>query len=126
MATPEMKAHDVGLIRGIAAAFHDEIEPLKAQIAKLQARVEELERRPELKYLGTWKGDGRKYSEGSAITCDGGIWIALKATSERPNHSADWQLAVKSGGVPTSSPRSDSSETSSPRVNGQHPNPRMR
>lgn len=83
----------VNIMKGLAPFIHD----LEKQITALQKRVQELEQRPELKYLGTFRDDGRKYSAGSAVTCDGGIWIALKATTERPNHSADWQLAVKSG-----------------------------
>jgi hypothetical protein len=115
------------LIGSIIKAVAPHIVALEKQVAALQARVEELERRPELKYLGVFRDDGRKYSEGSAITHDGGIWIALKATTERPGHSADWQLAVKSGGVPTVSPRSDASSSAATRPNGHpHPNPRMR
>jgi hypothetical protein len=115
------------VMQGIAPVLKDEIGALQAQIAALTARVLELEARPSLKYLGIFRDDGRKYSEGSAITHDGGVWIALKATTERPNHSADWQLAVKSGGVPTASPRSDADTTASPRSNGHpHPNPRFR
>jgi hypothetical protein len=72
--------------------------PYLKKLEHLEQRVAELERRPFLKYVGVFRDDGRRYSEGSAVTHDGGVWIALKATTERPNHSADWQLAVKSGG----------------------------
>jgi hypothetical protein len=113
-----MDSHDItALMAGIAPVIKDEIEALQAQIAALSARVLELEARPGLKYLGVFRDDGRKYSEGSAVTFDGGIWIALRATSERPNHSADWQLGVKSGGA---SPRSDASATSHARNGPSH------
>jgi hypothetical protein len=91
------------------------LRPLKQEIAALRAQVAELEARPALKYLGVFRDDGRKYSEGSAVTHDGSLWIALKATTERPNGSADWQLAVKSG-----------QSTSHPRENGHDANPRSR
>jgi Phage capsid family len=117
------------IIQGIAPILEDEVKALQAQIAALQARIEELERRPELKYLGVFRDDGRKYSEGSAVTHDGGIWIALKATSERPNHSRDWQLAVKSGGAPgAASPRPDAATAHARNGSASGPpaNPRMR
>jgi hypothetical protein len=112
LTVPEVKVRDAAVIQAVMSAVAPVIYDLEKQIAALSARVAELEARPALKYIGVFRDDGRKYSEGSAITHDGGIWIALKATTERPNHSADWQLAVKSGGQPTANPRSDTAATS--------------
>jgi hypothetical protein len=107
-AKPLLSTHDRDLLTGVA----ETLAPYLKKIEQLEQRVAELEARPALKYLGVFRDDGRKYSEGSAVTHDGGIWIALKATTERPSHSADWQLAVKSGGQPTATPRTDTATTS--------------
>jgi hypothetical protein len=101
------------------------LDKFEQQISELQGRIATLEAQPSLKYLGTFRDDGRRYSEGSAVTHSGGIWVALKATTERPNHSADWQLAVKSGDHSTPTPRSDASATSNMRMNGVHSRPRI-
>jgi hypothetical protein len=86
------------ITRGYASVIKDYVEQEIAKAtAPLLARISELERRRELRYLGVFRDDGRKYSEGSAVTFNGGIWIALRGTVEKPNQSADWQLAVKSG-----------------------------
>lgn len=115
---------DAAFIASIAKGFAPVIqEAIEAAVGPLKARIEELERRPELKYLGVFRDDGRKYSEGSAVTHSGGIWIALRATTEKPNHSADWQLAVKSGDHSTPTPRSDAA-TANARTNGHYSRPR--
>ena len=116
-----LSARDKGLLQGVA----ESIAPYLERIEQLEQRVEELERRPELKYLGVFRDDGRKYSEGSAVTHSGGVWVALRATTEKPNHSADWQLAVKSGEHSTPTPRSDAA-TVNTRVNGHYSQPRTR
>ena len=122
VSTPATR--DVALITAIAKGFAPIIqEAIEAAVGPLKARIEELERRPELKYLGVFRDDGRKYSEGSAVTHSGGIWIALRATTEKPNHSADWQLAVKSGDHSTPTPRSDAA-TANARTNGHYSRPR--
>jgi hypothetical protein len=87
-----------------AEAMGSAIDTIRAQkvaarksddrIAALEARVEKLEAQ---KYLGVYRL-GRLYSEGSKVTHDGSLFIALKSTGEVPgNGSADWQLAVKRG-----------------------------
>jgi hypothetical protein len=122
VSVAEIKAREAALLKALNS-IPPVILDLENQIGALRTRIEELERRPELKYLGVFREDGRRYSEGSAVTHDGGVWIALKATTERPNHSADWQLAVKSGGQPTSHVRSDAT-TVRPRENGHYAKPR--
>ena len=61
----------------------------------LEKRLDALEARPELRYLGTWvKGN---YEPGNAVTHDGSLWICVAPTKGRPGPSAGWRLAVKKG-----------------------------
>jgi hypothetical protein len=95
-----------GIIAGVVPALHDEIEPLKAQISALQARVLELEaQRDEMRYCGVWR-EGKEYTPGSFTTHDGALWHANRKTAERPGNSGDWVLAAKSG-QPVAHPRPD-------------------
>jgi hypothetical protein len=101
-----LSEQEAGIIKGVASALHDEIEPLKAQIAALTARVLELEaQRDEMKYCGVWR-EGRAYTPGSFATHDGAMWHANKKTAEKPGASGDWTMCAKSG-WPTSHPRSN-------------------
>ena len=111
---PALSQHDAALIKGIASAFHDEIEALKARISELESS--------SMTYL---------------VTFDGSAWCATRDVSvEKPGHGDGWQLMVKHGkDAPAASPRSDAAAASprsdaaaaSPRANGHlHPNPRMR
>jgi hypothetical protein len=66
-------------------------------IGKLAKRVEELEKRPTVKYMGVHKPGGT-YSEGSLVTRDGSIFHTNKTTTAMPGDgSQDWALAVKRG-----------------------------
>jgi hypothetical protein len=72
-------------------------ELLGSLIGKLTKRVEELERRPHVKYLGVHK-PGATYSEGSLVTRDGSIFHCNKTTTALPGDgSQDWTLACKRG-----------------------------
>jgi len=78
------KAHpQAALITGIARGFAPLIHELEVQIKALSARVQELEARPSLKYLGTWK-EGKTYSVGTFITDGGAVWYANASTTSRP------------------------------------------
>jgi hypothetical protein len=66
------------------------------RLAPLEARIKELEARPEMKYLGTWRAD-RGYSSGSCVTDAGSLWHADKLTAQRPGASPDWTLVAKRG-----------------------------
>jgi hypothetical protein len=51
----------------------------------------------QMLYQGVFK-DGAGYHRGDAVTWDGSVWIAQKATSNAPGRdSSDWRLAVKRG-----------------------------
>jgi hypothetical protein len=118
LTAPTVNARDAVLIQAVMSA----VAPV---VHALEQRIEELERRPTLKYLGTWR-EGRTFSAGSFVTDRGGIWYCNAATTSRPGENADWSLAVKSGGVPTSSPRSDATAIANERKNGHLSNPRFR
>jgi hypothetical protein len=83
----------------------DRIAAQEHQIAALTARVAVLEARPVIQYAGVWKA-GQRYPRGTAITHDGGLWIAEAETEgERPgNGPTAWKLAVKRGEVDASVP----------------------
>ena len=65
---------------------------------ELASRIEVLEQRPEIKYLGVWD-EKKVYPIASMVTCGGSIWYAkAPSVSRRPGTDAKaWQLAVKSG-----------------------------
>ena len=64
-------------------------------VVPIEQRLDALEKRPELKYLGVWvKG---AYEPGNCVTFDGSLWICTSSTKGRPGPSAGWRLAVKRG-----------------------------
>lgn len=68
-----------------------------AKLSALSARIEELEA-GGVRYAGTWQR-AMAYRKGSVVTSDGGMWVALRDTSEgeKPGDAPDaWQLAAKS------------------------------
>ena len=66
------------------------------KIAALEARVAQLESRPISKWCGTWAPKG--YSEGNLVTRSGGLWLAMRDTSDTPGSAPDsWRLIVKKG-----------------------------
>jgi hypothetical protein len=71
------------------------------RIAALESRVEELERRPTLRYLGVWTVD-RAYTPGDFVTYAGSLWAcSVACVGVKPgkitNSPSRWQLAVKAG-----------------------------
>lgn len=70
-----------------------------SRITALEARIAQLEARPELKYFGTHE-PGKLYFRGSAVTHKGNIWIALSDTASAPMEQVtekQWQLACRAG-----------------------------
>ena len=77
------------LIEALVDFIHDEI------VLPIEKRLDALEKRPDLKYLGVWtKGS---YEPGNCVTFDGSLWICVAATKGRPGPSAYWRLCVKRG-----------------------------
>jgi hypothetical protein len=72
-------------------------------IEQLFHRIDQLEKRPQLKYVGVWQ-DGVGYLEGECCTHQGSMWYAHTSTKAKPGTSHDWQLCVKKG-KDASSPR---------------------
>jgi hypothetical protein len=66
----------------------EQVAPLKARIAKLEARGS-----GGVKWCGVYAGD-KRYLEGSLVTKNG-LWLATCDTSDRPGSSPDWRLVVK-------------------------------
>ena len=95
---PALSQHDAALIKGIASAFHDEIEALKARISELESS--------SMTYLGVHQSS-MAYRKGHVVTFDGSAWCATRDVSvEKPGHGDGWQLMVKHGkDAPAASPR---------------------
>jgi hypothetical protein len=84
---------------GVIKTFRrDLIEPLRVQIAALEARVAALEARGELKYLGIWQPD-QTYQRGNFCTLGGALWHAeMRKPRADPEGDSTWKFAVKSAG----------------------------
>ena len=68
--------------------------------APLLTRIAALEQKPSgVQWCGVF--ENKDYKEGSLCTFQGGLWLAMRPTRERPNDTdSGWQLIVKSGHVP--------------------------
>ena len=81
-------SRDEALVEAIAEFVLEKVVPL-------EKRLDALEKRPDLKYMGVWvKG---VYAPGNAVTHDGSLWICVAPTKGKPGPSAGWRLAVKRG-----------------------------
>jgi len=86
-----MKVDAKQLARLVAQGYRECFRP---QMKRLDA----LEGRPELKYVGTWKAGAPVHVPGDCVTYDGSVWICKALTEGRPSEDfASWQLAVKRG-----------------------------
>lgn len=73
------------------------LAPRDATVTALGQRIAALEKKPHVRFAGTWAA-GKSYAPGDAVVKAGGLWIAKKATSGTPGVDFDdWQLAVKKG-----------------------------
>lgn len=84
------------LLKAIGKFVASQTNPLKDEIAKLKARVNELEM-TGIKFVGTYQR-AASYSRGDVCNFDGGMWVATCETPpmEVPGKSVCWQLSVKS------------------------------
>jgi hypothetical protein len=75
----------------------DEIARFRDRIAKLEARVEQLEA-CSMRYVGVWQA-GRWYSQGECVTLSGALWHCHTPTDRRAGEGSQsgWTLAVKRG-----------------------------
>jgi hypothetical protein len=68
-----------------------------AKIAALESRLTALERKPFVKFAGTFVR-GQSYEAGAAVVHKSGLWICKVATSGAPGEDfVAWQLALKKG-----------------------------
>jgi hypothetical protein len=96
------------IVRGIAPAISQRIkqtvarseQALSERLTDLELRIAKVENRKgvSVTYEGTYEHE-RSYGVGSLVTRRGGLWLALRDTSEVPGSgTADhWRLVVKSG-----------------------------
>ena len=65
--------------------------------APLLKRIEELERRPKMEYMGTWDAN-KQYEIGDVVTDHGSMFFCRQSTRERPGeNNSCWKLCVKRG-----------------------------
>ena len=69
---------------------------LVEKFSAVERRIGELEKKPALKYCGTYDL-GKHYTTGSAVTKGGALFVAKVDTDTAPGDSAHWQLAVRRG-----------------------------
>lgn len=65
-------------------------------MAKLEARVADLEAHPPLHYEGVHV-PGKSYPVGACVTSAGSLWYCKTPTCEPPGQSGDWVLCCKRG-----------------------------
>jgi hypothetical protein len=110
-----LKDGDRAMLRGVAGAIRDQVDKLAGavlpkmreietrtllqakEIEALRAALEELaERNLADAYKGTHQA-GVAYQRGALCTHQGGLWLCLASTSERPGSTDAWRLIVKRG-----------------------------
>ena len=95
------------VLRLLDEATSAHVEALKqrdAIIKKLEARVDELESRGNMKYCGVHKG-GTVYYLGNFVTHGGSLWHCNTPTLDVPGTSDAWTLAAKRGSDGTNARR---------------------
>lgn len=98
---------DVRFSQAVFMAFAVRFAELEAQASammafqalrrkQLEARIEELEKQPKLRYAGVWAAEvGNK--AGEFVTWSGSMWYCNQDTTAKPGESEAWTLAVKRG-----------------------------
>jgi hypothetical protein len=70
---------------------------VKGRIDGLEVRLAALEKKPFVKFLGTYE-HGKAYEAGAAVVHRSALWICLAATTGEPSRDfIGWQLALKRG-----------------------------
>jgi hypothetical protein len=65
-------------------------------VAADRARIERVECRPQLRYIGVWR-EPEEYVPGNMVSHRGSMWACQAPTRSKPGTSRDWQLCVKAG-----------------------------
>lgn len=87
------------MIESMARVVNKVLEPMRADVKALGARVAALEAaNAEKAYFGVYDGDSG-YRKHNMVTHGGSMWVALEdaPAGTRPGESDEWQLAVKKG-----------------------------
>ena len=85
-----------GIVAGLGAAIRQRLAPLEARVAALEAQQAEVLKRG-LRFRGAYQR-ALDYGTGDVVVHQGTPWAAIRATSETPGASQDWQLLVKTAG----------------------------
>jgi hypothetical protein len=81
----------------IVQAVKGYVDPLRNQIAMLEARIAQIEaQHAELRYRGIWQSEC-KYERGNFATHAGSLWHAEEITYSKPGTDGSWKLCVKNG-----------------------------
>jgi hypothetical protein len=85
------------LLQTIGRFVGAQVKPLQAEIARLKARVAELEE-GGVKFCGSYQR-ANGYRRGQWVGFDGSGWVALSdvAPLEQPGTSDKWQLVIRAG-----------------------------
>lgn len=87
-----LSQHDQAMMRAVAKTIRDQNDKL---FGAVDARLKQLEQRNLAdSYRGTYDPDAT-YRRGETLTHDGGLWLCVHESSDRPGKSADWRLIVK-------------------------------
>jgi hypothetical protein len=99
--SPERKAMIEIIAKGFAPVVCEYVAKTIADlVVPLRDRIQKLEERPSVRYLGVWSAE-KRYEPGSFVTHSGSIWHTdLESTGIRPGEGGNviWKLAVKRGG----------------------------
>ena len=100
MTKTELESFVKGIAGPIAQAIKNaldhRVKPVEERLVALEADVEALKARPELKHCGVFR-DQSAYEPGSLVTRSGGLWLATARTAGAPGADPSWRLVVKSG-----------------------------
>ena len=92
------------IVRLLENSFTVLVADIKLRLAQrdsrldaLQRRVEELEQRPQVRWMGVYQ-DGQQYAVGTLVTRSGSLWLATERTGGVPGkEGSGWKLVVKAG-----------------------------
>jgi hypothetical protein len=94
-----MSSANESLMRAVGAVMRDHLGRIGERLRGIDARLDAMQANLADAWVGTHK-DGNSYKRGQLVTHSGGLWLALRDTSDRPGTSDALKLIVKRGGTP--------------------------